>query len=123
MAADASCHRTVLIRVCIGVAMAFEAKRMKPRLDAQLQIGAAAAMTIDAGVHASPVRKIVVTCQAIDGDVLGVRKIERLAFGARKQGFAQRRSCSAADESGEAHRKDGGNAKDEARIAAENELA
>ncbi len=80
MAAHATGNRPMFLEARVGVTMAFEAKSVKPRLQAYLQISAAAPMTTDAGVHAASVRKIVVTDQTIDGDVRGVRKVERHAF-------------------------------------------
>ncbi len=115
-------NRAMFFEAGLGVAMAFEAKPMKPGLDAQLEIGAAAAVAADAGVHAAPIGKVVMTNQAVDGDMFCMRKIEHQALRAGHQWLAKRRSGRPADQSAEADREEGGHDQYQAIVAAEDEL-
>jgi hypothetical protein len=74
----------MLVESWIGVAMAFETEGVEAGLNPKFEIGTAAAVAIDAGIHAAPVRKIVVAGKAIDGDVFRMREIQRHAHRARR---------------------------------------
>ena len=60
-------HWAVAFQLRGGIAMAFETKGMESRFHAELNLGAAAAMTIDAVVEPSAIGKIMMASQTIDG--------------------------------------------------------
>ena len=60
-----------------GVAVAVETKAMKPRLHSDLEICAAAAMTMNAGVEAAAIGVVVVAGKTVDRHVLAVIEVQR----------------------------------------------
>ncbi len=80
------------------VAVTLETKTMKPRLDRDLDVGRAVAVTMDAGIEPAAIGIVVVTDQTVDGDVLAVIEIERQRLRTAQQRFAQREACAARDE-------------------------
>ena len=122
MAAHTSGHGAMFFMGGLGLAMALIAKGVKASLETKFQIGAVTPVAVDAGVHAAPIGKIVVTGQTVHGDVLGVREIERLASLTGQQGLAQCGAGCAANEPAQTHRKYGGNAKYQAGMAPEYQL-
>ena len=57
--------------------MAVETKGVKSRFYSDFEVGALAAMTVDAGVEAAPVRVIMVAGQTVNGGVLAVIEVQR----------------------------------------------
>ena len=99
--------------------MAFETKGMESRFHAELNLGAAAAMTIDAVVEPSAIGKIMMASQTIDGCVLAVIKVQRQCVSAAKQGFAQLSEAVARDKRNERKGCHSSDADDESGMATE----
>ena len=65
---------------------------MEACLRTRAQIGAAAAVTADAGVRAAAIGEVVMALDAVDVAVLVVREVEHQALAARNEGPVQRES-------------------------------
>jgi hypothetical protein len=101
-----------------GIAVAVEAKGVESRLHSELQIGAAAAMAMDAVVEPSAIRIVVVARQTIDGRVLAMIEVQRQRVGAAQQRFAQLGAGAARNEGNERERRGGDDTGDERGMAA-----
>ena len=90
MAGFAARYRAVPQKARFRVTVAVEAKAVEPRFDPDLEVRAFAAMTMDAGVEAAPIRVIMVAEQAIDGDMLAMIEIQGQRLGAPQRRFTER---------------------------------
>ena len=101
--------------------MAVQAKAVEPRFDSDFEIGAVAAMTMDAAVESSAIDVVMVADQAIHGRMFAMIEIQRQHLCSRQQRFTERDVGAAGDERAERqHRGDDG-AYDERRMTAEDE--
>ena len=107
----------------LRIAMAVKAKTMKPRLDCDLNLGAAAAMTMDAGIEAAAIGIVMVADKTVDGHMFAVIEIQRQRVRAAQQRFTQRQSCAARDERAERDHRGGDDTGNERRVTPEREPA
>src|SRR6202789_1683311 len=115
--------RTMAVQGRIGIAVAVQAKAMKPRFDSDFEVGAVAAMAMDAAVESSAIDVVMVADQTIDGCMFGMIEVQRQHLCSRQQRFTERDVGTAGDERAEReHRRDDG-ADDERRMTAEDEAA
>ena len=103
----------------IGVAVAVQAEAMEACFDSDFEIGAVAAMAVDATVEPSAIGIIMVAGQAIDGRMLGMIEVQRQHLCTRQQRLTKCDVGAADDERAEReHRGDDG-PDDERRMTAE----
>ena len=107
----------------LRIAMAVKAKTMKPRLDCDLDLGAAAAMTMDAGIEPAAIGIVMVANETIDGHMFAVIEIQRQRLFAGQQRFTQRESCAARAERAERNHGGGDDTGNERRVTPEREPA
>src|SRR5579863_8097099 len=94
----------------LGMAVTVEAEVMESRLDRDLDVGRAAAMTMDAGIEPPAVGIGMVADEAVDGHVLAVIEIQRQRLRTAQQRVAQREACTARDERSERGQRRGDDA-------------
>ena len=82
----------------LGIAVAVEAKTMKPRFHSDLKIGARATMTMDAGVESAAIGIVVVADKTVDGNMFAVIEVQWQCLRTTQQRFAQSEAGSARDE-------------------------
>ena len=88
----------------IGIAVAVQAKAVEPRFDSDFEIGAVAAMAMDAAVEAAAIDIVMVADQAIDGRMFAMIEVQRQHPCARQQRFTERDVGAAGDERAERER-------------------
>jgi len=115
--------RTVAREPRLGMAVTVEAEAVESRLDRDLDVGRAAAMTMDAGIEAAAIGIVMVADEAVDGHVLAVIEIQRQRLRTAQQRFAQREACTARDERSERDHRRGDDTGDERRVTPECEAA
>ena len=107
----------------IGVAVAVQAVAMEACFDSDFEIGAVAAMAMDAAVEPSAIGIVMVAGQAVDGRMLGMIEVQRQHLCTRQQRLTKCDVGAADDERTEReHRGDDGT-DDERRMTAEDEAA
>ena len=96
---------------------------MKPCLDPGLEIGARAAVAIDAGIEAASIGIVMMADQTVDGSVFAVVEVQRQRLGARQQRFAEREEGASWNERTEREHRCSDDADHECRVPAEREPA
>ena len=86
--------------------MTVKAETVESGLDAFLEIGSAAAMARNTPFEASSVNVVVMAFQAIDGNVLAVRKVEGDGIHTTHDRLTQRSDCGASQKSSESYAGD-----------------
>jgi len=107
----------------IGVAVAAQAEAMEACFDSDFEIGAVAAMAMDAAVEPSAIGIVMVAGQTVDGRMLGMIEVQGQHLCTGQQRLTECDVGAADDERAEReHRGDDGT-DDEGRMTAEDEAA
>ena len=96
---------------------------MEACFDSDFEIGAVAAMAMDAAVGPSAIRIVMVAGQAVDGRMLGVIEVQRQHLCTRQQRLTKCDVGAADDERAERERRGDDGTDDERRMTAEDEAS